>query len=274
MAIIIHGGKLQEEPRKECEDSIVIDYNQGKIAEQYQQAKTQPWRARIEAYSFLKAIGDVKGKKVLDVACGEGHYTRLLRHAGAEVVGIDISERMVTLAREQEAREPLGITYLVEDARTIASQQDFDIVVAAYLLVHAQDRAELTRMSQGLDSRVRPKGRFVTVTTNPGVYSFTPPDYRKYGIEMTLADHVFEGAPVEFSVLDDSAFRVVNYYLPLDAYESAFQAAGFHDFAVRMPALSAAPEAIEEGDYWDDILNYPFLITMECVRDSGSDPVS
>ena len=149
VAIIIHGGKLQEDPQKECADSMVIDYNQGKIAEQYQKAKTQPWRARIEAYSFLKAIGDVKNKKVLDVACGEGHYTRLLRRAGAEVVGIDISERMVALAREQEAREPLGITYLVEDARTIVSQQDFDVVVAAYLLVHAQDRCEAHNISNG-----------------------------------------------------------------------------------------------------------------------------
>ncbi|GEM_PF-3741305 len=175
--------------------------------------------------------------------------------------------RMVALAREQEAREPLGITYLVEDARTIVSQQDFDVVVAAYLLVYAQDRAELTRMTQGLASRVKPEGRFVTVTTNPGVYSFTPPDYGKYEIEMKLADHVFEGAPIEFAVLDGSGFRVVNYYLPLEAYESAFRAAGFHDFAVHMPELSAAPEAGEEGDYWDDILNYPFLITMECVRD-------
>ncbi len=39
---------------------------QGEIAEQYQKAKTQPWRARIEAYSFLKAIGDVKHKRPND----------------------------------------------------------------------------------------------------------------------------------------------------------------------------------------------------------------
>lgn len=246
---------------------MVTDYDQGNTAEQYQQAKTQPWRTRVEAFSFLKAIGNVKGKKVLDMACGEGHYTRLLRRAGAQVVGLDISERMVALARAQEAREPLGITYLVEDACTIVSQQDFDVVVAAYLLVYAQDRAELTRMTRGLAGRVRPGGRFVTVTTNPGVYSFTPPDYRKYGIEMKLADRIFEGAPIEFAVLDGSAFRVVNYYLPLEAYQSAFETAGFHDFAVHMPELSAAPEANDEGDYWDDLLNYPLLVTMDCVRD-------
>jgi len=245
-----------------------IDYNQGQIAEQYQEAKTQPWRSRIEAYSFLKVIGDVRGKKVLDVACGEGHYTRLLRRAGAaRVVGLDISERMIALARDQEAREPLGIDYLVEDARTIVPQQDFDVVVAAYLLVYAQDRAELARMCRGLACRAKSGGRFITVTTNPDVYSFRSPDYRKYEFEMKLADHVFEGAPIELTVLDGSSFQVVNYYLPIAAHQSVFQAAGFGDFAVHMPGLSPAVELGDEGDYWDDFLNYPILVTMECVRD-------
>ena len=50
-----------------------------------------------------RRLGDVNGKRALDVACGEGHYSRLLRQAGAEeVVGIDISERMIDLARASE----------------------------------------------------------------------------------------------------------------------------------------------------------------------------
>ncbi|WP_238559432.1 MULTISPECIES: class I SAM-dependent methyltransferase [Mycobacterium ulcerans group] len=148
---------------------MAIDYNQGHIAEQYQQAKTQPWRERIETYSFLKHIGDVSGKKVLDVACGEGHFTRLLRRAGAgQVVGLDISERMIALARAQEKQQPLGIDYVVADARSTVAQQDYDVVVSAWLLVYAQNRAELAQMCRGLACRVKPGGRFVTVNTNPG----------------------------------------------------------------------------------------------------------
>ena len=70
--------------------------------------------------------------------------------AGAvEVVGIDISERMIELAREQEARQPLGIEYRVEDARAVAEHADFDLVVGAWLLVYAQTRAELVQMCTG-----------------------------------------------------------------------------------------------------------------------------
>ena len=74
---------------------MVTDYNENRIAEQYQQAKAQSWRAHAETYSFMNLIGDVDGKRVLDVACGEGHFTRLLRKAGAaEVVGIDIADEV------------------------------------------------------------------------------------------------------------------------------------------------------------------------------------
>ena len=247
---------------------MAIDYNRGRIAEQYQEAKKQAWRDHVETYSFMNHIGDITGKKVLDVACGEGHFTRLLRRAGAaRVVGLDISERMIALAREQEAREPLGIDYIVADARSIVDQEDYDIVVSAWLLVYAQDRAALASMCQGLACRVKPGGRFVTVTTNPGVYSFRP-DYRKYGFEVELADAVFEGAPIDITVnLADSSLEVRNYYLPIEAYASAFRAAGFHDFAVHIPDLEPAAEAADEGDYWDYLLENPFLVVMDCVRD-------
>jgi hypothetical protein len=40
----------------------VTDYNQGRMVEQYKKAKAQPYRSRIEAYSFMKRIGDPGGK--------------------------------------------------------------------------------------------------------------------------------------------------------------------------------------------------------------------
>jgi 2-polyprenyl-3-methyl-5-hydroxy-6-metoxy-1,4-benzoquinol methylase len=249
---------------------MTTDYDQGCIAEQYKKAKNQPWRSRVETYSLMNLIGDVTGRKVLDVACGEGHFTRILRRAGAsKLVGLDISERMIALARDQEAKEPLGIEYLVEDARTVVPQQDFDLVVSAWLLVYVQDRAELARMCHGLASRLKPGGRFVTFTTNPGVYDFQPPpDYRKYGFEMKLADHVFEGAPILFTFhIDGSPLEIENYYLPVSAYEAAFRDAGFHDFAIHTPELSPSTQGNDDREYWEDFLNYPIAILIDCIRD-------
>jgi toxoflavin synthase len=246
---------------------MVTDYNQNRIAEQYQQAKAQSWRAHTETYSFMKLIGDIEGKRVLDVACGDGHFTRMLHSAGAaEVVGIDISERMIDLARKQETRQPLGIEYRVEDARAELVQADFDLVVAAWLLVYAQTRTDLVQMCRGLASRLRSGGRFVTLVNNPAVYDFDPlPNYRKYGFTLSLADRAFEGAPTKvILLLEDSTLEIENYYMPIAAYGSALTQTGFRDFAAHTPEVSPAPD--DEPGYWDEFMRYPSFVLLDGVK--------
>lgn len=247
---------------------MTTDYNQ--IADQYKKAKAQPWRSRVELFSLMNLIGDLAGKRVVDVACGDGWLTRNLRKGGAsEVVGVDISEEMIVLARRQEAREPLGIEYRVEDARAAGSSQEFDLAVSNWLLVYAHDRQELGAMCRGLASLINPGGRFVTLTTNPALYSMQshPPDYRKYGFEVRLPESAYEGAPLVFTLhLDDSSFEIENYYMPIEANESALHDAGFRDVAFHTLTLAPEPLAGDEGDYWADILKCPPAIMIDGVK--------
>ena len=77
---------------------MTTDYDP--IAEQYQRSKQQPWRTFIECYTLLDLIGDLAGMAVLDLACGEGFYTRQIRQRGAvRVLGLDLSQGMIDLAR-------------------------------------------------------------------------------------------------------------------------------------------------------------------------------
>src|SRR5262249_15059529 len=130
---------------------MTTNYDDGHTADQYKKAKAQPYHARVATYSLMKHLGDLKGKAVVDAACGEGYCTRKIGQAGAgRVVGLDVSERMIELARAQEAREPLGIEYRVADASVAGPQQDFDVLAAAWLLVYAHNHAELDAMCQSL----------------------------------------------------------------------------------------------------------------------------
>ncbi len=245
---------------------MTTDYNQ--ISQQYKQAKQQPWRWAVETYSLMKLVGDLQGKSVVDVACGEGYFTRLLRQAGAaSVLGLDISEAMIELARAEEASAPLGIEYAVEDARAEQPLRQLDLAVAAWLLVYAHDCAELAEMCRGLARLLRPGGRFVTYTTNPDVYFFRQADYRKYGFEMRLADRVYEGAPIDWVIkLGDKKLEIQNYYLPIEAYQEAFEAAGFHNFRVHQPTLAPEGEAALGREFWNDFLEYPIAVLMDCVK--------
>ena len=77
--------------------------NYDPIAEQYKRAKQQPWRAHVEAFTLMELIGDPTGKAVVEIACGEGFYTRTIRKRGAaKVTGVDLSEKMIGIgARER-----------------------------------------------------------------------------------------------------------------------------------------------------------------------------
>ena len=76
------------------------------------------YREGLNNPATFRLIGNVKGKRVLDLACGEGYNTRILARKGAVVVGVDFSEKMIERARKDESVDRLGITYLVSDAVT------------------------------------------------------------------------------------------------------------------------------------------------------------
>src|SRR5260370_21224867 len=106
--------------------SLPTQYND--IAEQYKRSKQVPWRYHIEQYSLFELLGDVQGKSVLDLACGEGHYTRLLKAMGASrVVGVDISPAMIDLANKSERDRPLGVEYMAADAKELQLSERFDL---------------------------------------------------------------------------------------------------------------------------------------------------
>ena len=73
----------------------------------------------FEQPSVLALLGDLSNQSVLDLGCGESHYTRLLLQLGAaQVLVVDLSSDMVELAQAQERSHPVGIDYRVGDARS------------------------------------------------------------------------------------------------------------------------------------------------------------
>jgi ubiquinone/menaquinone biosynthesis C-methylase UbiE len=65
--------------------------------------------------ALLELTSALESTRVLDVACGQGRISRELARRGATVVGIDISEELLVIARNAEAELPLGVTYLRGD---------------------------------------------------------------------------------------------------------------------------------------------------------------
>jgi len=80
---------------------------------------------------ILKFLGQVKGKKVIDLACGQGYFSRLLAKKGAIVTGIDTSERLIGLAKDNSGKQTM-IKYFVSDSAKMKQISDSsqDIIVS------------------------------------------------------------------------------------------------------------------------------------------------
>src|SRR4051794_4234589 len=241
--------------------------NYDPIAEQYKRAKQQPWRAHVEAFTLIELIDDPIGKAVIDIAWGEGFYTRMLRERGAaKVTGVDLSAKMIELARALEAQQRLGIDYLVGDGRDLKLPADYDLAVAAYLLNYARDAEELNAMCRGIASCLRPGGRFVTVNSNPACDFRAATSYRKYGFEASVVGPFREGAPITWTFyLDDGPLDIENYFLNVGIHEEALHAAGFRDVRWHQPMLSPDGAATYGHDYWSTLLDNPPFILIDCV---------
>lgn len=116
------------------------------------------YRDQLNTPAFLKLLPDIQGLKGLDVGCGEGHNTRLLAQAGARMTGLDIAPTFIRHARDTEARQPLGITYVEGSALELPfAGNTFDFLVAIMSLM---DMPEVHRVLAEIHRVLMPGGFF------------------------------------------------------------------------------------------------------------------
>ena len=121
---------------EESQDTHGEDYYRI-VAENYTKMKNLLHRQFIEIpnYKMLLDRATVAEKDVIDLACGSGYYTRIIRervNSDHDVWGADISENMIKIAKEMG---PASITYLVQDCtEPLPDGKLFDVVSATFLL--------------------------------------------------------------------------------------------------------------------------------------------
>jgi SAM-dependent methyltransferase len=85
-------------------------------------------------------LGDVSGRRVLDMATGTGRAALALARRGAIVTGVDASREMLSVARTRAADAGLSIEFTEGDAHALAFQdRAFDACVCLRMLMHVPD---------------------------------------------------------------------------------------------------------------------------------------
>lgn len=72
-------------------------------------AEADTYQRAVVLPHLLRMMRVEKGERVVDVACGQGFFTRALAEAGATVVGADVSPELIELARKKNARIPYHV---------------------------------------------------------------------------------------------------------------------------------------------------------------------
>lgn len=116
---------------------------------------------RLAYDSFIEVNGkDLNRKKLLEIGCGTGRISKIFASTKYNVTGIDISEKMVELARKKAIEEQWTFTGVVGDARTLPFQDnEFDVVYAVHVLELIKDWKKVIK--EGL--RCSLAKRFVTI---------------------------------------------------------------------------------------------------------------
>ena len=105
--------------------------------------------------------GDVRGKKILEVGCGEGVVSVQLAYCGAQVKGIDISGASINVARRRAALNGVEVEFSVENVVEAESlgKEEYDIVWCDLILHHLVD--SLDKVICKIDRALKPEGLFI-----------------------------------------------------------------------------------------------------------------
>ncbi|SRR6266446_444004 len=115
------------------------------------------WIYRPYISSLLSVAGLHSGSSVLDVGCGQGFFSYLIRRCGLKVYGLDVSEQ--GLRKAQHAYSSLGIRFVLGDVKRTPFAHKFDSVFARSLsLYNCEDFATNCWVTDVLLGLIREKG--------------------------------------------------------------------------------------------------------------------
>jgi ubiquinone/menaquinone biosynthesis C-methylase UbiE len=217
-------------------------------------------------YTFFQVLGDVREKNVLDLACGDGFLTRQIKKLGAsEVVGVDLSKEMIRIAKEKEANNPLNIQYEIGKVGELRKIEEFDIVVAGFLLHYSENTGELLKMCKDVYKNLKWGGRFVTINKNP-ISPLTK--NKKYGSICEIQGKLQNGSKMKVTLFEGNkeVCSFHNYHWDKETYEKCLKKAGFKD--IKWHEMKVSPKGIAEfgKEFWNDWYNSPYLIVLEATK--------
>ena len=202
--------------------------------------KADPFRRALHFPAVEAVLGDVKGKRILDVGCGDGLFPRLLAQGGASVVGYDMSPEKIAEAKAHGDAARLDVTYVAATPHTFSHDGAFDAATSVMVLHYARSVEELAAFFRSASRHLVTGGRFISIVINPSFSAF--------GQDFVVRRFTrLDGNKILTEFVDPASGRVEMaaeiYQYTRDEYEQAARAGGMKPEEWRQ--VFATPDAGE-----------------------------
>lgn len=210
--------------------------------------------------TLQQLLPDFNGKRVLDLGCGFGwHCQYAVEHGAQAVIGVDVSEKMLAVAKEKtDAR----ISYLHIPIEEIAfDEQSFDVVVSSLALHYIESFAQI---AQKVAQCLVPNGEFIFSVEHPVFTAYGSQDW-KYNEDGSIAhfpvDRYFFEGERKANFLGE---EVVKHHKTLTTYLQGLIAEGFEITGVVEP--QPAKHLLETVDGMKDELRRPMMLIISAKK--------
>lgn len=153
-------------------------------------------------HRYMYASTYVAGKRVLDIACGDGYGSDYLAQSAAHVTGVDISEEAVTYAKDRYKRS--NLEYLVGSAAAIPIEGEhlFDVIVSYETIEHIPEEDQVRFLAEA-KRLLTPEGVLIISTPDKKYYTDIAAHHNEF--------HIREFYEEEFRSFLEKAFTHVAF---------------------------------------------------------------
>jgi 2-polyprenyl-3-methyl-5-hydroxy-6-metoxy-1,4-benzoquinol methylase len=124
----------------------------------------------VEDIPFYERQIDRYGQPVLELACGTGRITIPLAKKGVAITGLDVTESMLSLARQKAAKDAVEVDWVLADCRDFQLNRRFRLIfIPVNSITHLHRREDLEALFGRVKEHLHQKGRFIIDVFNPSL---------------------------------------------------------------------------------------------------------
>ena len=215
-------------------------------------AQDNLYNAHFERPNTLELVGDVAGKKVLDLGCGSGIYAQILLERGAaSVTCIDAAQEMIDIVKDKLGDSVNAYAQNLALGLPEEANAQYDFVICPLMVHYIED---LRPLFNDIQRVLKPGGQFVFSTHHPFA-----------DFECSASDNYFEKERIE-DVWDTigKPVSVAFYRRSLQDITDAITGSNMAMLAVSEGKVNEKIREISQ-EHYQRLATYPNFIFIKCV---------